>query len=133
VPTRCALAVRRRALAEPSVCSPASAALLLQVALVYCSRSWFKLRADEWPGSRRCTHAFAVEGVATGFRALAAPVPDLPRAAAAATLAIESLAVDAAVRALAHGRAARRDRGGGVGLHVARQSARRCGSGSCPR
>ncbi len=86
-------AVRSRAVAEPRVRTPASAALLLQVALVYLFSVIFKLRGDEWLSLAAVRQSFAVEGAATDFARWLLQYPDLLSAAAAATLAIESLAV----------------------------------------
>jgi hypothetical protein len=86
-------AVRRRALAEARVGSLASAALLLQVALIYLFSVLFKLRTEDWLSLTAIRDAFTVEGVATDFAHWLLRYPDLLSAAAAATLAIESLAV----------------------------------------
>jgi hypothetical protein len=92
VPIDARWAVRRRAVPESRVCSAASAALLLQVALVYAMSVLFKLRSDEWLSLTAIRSAFAVEGVATGFARELLQFPRLLSVAAAATLAIESLA-----------------------------------------
>ena len=76
-----------------SVCSPASAALLLQVALVYLMSVVFKLRGDDWLALTAIRDTFAVEGVATDFARWLLQYPELLSLAAAAALAIESLAV----------------------------------------
>lgn len=75
------------------MCSPASAALLLQVALVYLLSVLFKLRPDDWLALTAIRDAFAVEGVATDWARSLQQLPELLSMAAAATLAIESLAV----------------------------------------
>jgi hypothetical protein len=84
---------RRRPVPDASVCSPASAALLIQVALLYAMSVLFKLRTDEWLSLTAIRESFAVEGVATDFARWLLQYPDLLTVAAAATLAIESLAV----------------------------------------
>lgn len=85
-------ALRRRPLELSRVCSPASAALLLQVALVYLFSVLFKLRSDEWLALTAVRDSFAVEGVATDWARWLLGFPRLLSVAAAATLAFESLA-----------------------------------------
>jgi hypothetical protein len=93
VPLDARWAVRPRALAGPRVGSPATAALLLQVALVYLFSVWFKLGGEPWRELTAIRDSFAVEGVATDFARWLLQFPDLLSLAAAAALAIESLAV----------------------------------------
>ena len=99
------------------------------MALVYLFSVLFKLRGDEWLSLAAIRQSFAVEGVATDFARWLLQYPDLLSAAAAATLAIESLAVVLPFRALAHrSRCGSRSRSRRSACTCS-ASARRCASG----
>lgn len=74
---------------SPLVRSAASAALLLQVALVYLFAAGFKLADPAWQRLTALEESFAVEGVATGLARFLLRHPDLLRSATLLTLVLE--------------------------------------------
>jgi hypothetical protein len=76
---------------EPWILSPASAGLLVQVALVYVFSVGFKLGETAWRDLVAIEGSLRVEGVATAFGSRLLEFPDLLSALTALTLVLEAL------------------------------------------
>lgn len=82
---------RARPESDARILSPASAGLLVQVALVYLFSVGFKLRESAWRDLFAIEGSLRVEGVATAFGSRLLEFPELLSALTALTLVLEAL------------------------------------------